>query len=117
MTTLAAWSATRPTNMRSSAPRWSRAGALTFPEELTMKLTELATFEVAHEKLSWPWIAFDANGRHIAFVEPTASGQQVASRILDGDRIASGPSFSLPADLRLPTAPPTDAPVRDATAG
>ena len=63
-----------------------------------MKLTELASFEVAHAHLSWPWVAFDAGESRFAF---STSSRAIATRVLRGDTLTEGPSFSLPDDLAL----------------
>ncbi len=62
-----------------------------------MNFSEVASFEVFHD-LSWPWITFDAGGQRFAFA---ATKDRIGSRRLDGDAIAEGPSFTLPAGLRL----------------
>ncbi len=69
-----------------------------------MKLAELGTFEAAHHNLAWPWIAIDPTRRRFAFVD--ARGQ-VETRVLapSGNHLETGPSFTLPADLHLPTTP------------
>ncbi|MBX3208380.1 MAG: hypothetical protein KF764_25265 [Labilithrix sp.] len=79
-----------------------------------MKLAELASFDVAHEHLSWPWISFGAGGRRFAFA---SSSDRIQSRVLDGAAIAVGPSFALPADLHLPTEPPKPEASRDVRIG
>jgi len=60
-----------------------------------MKLIELASFEVAHAHLSWPWVAFDASGSRFAF---STSKSAIATRVLREGAVTRGPSFSLPAD-------------------
>ncbi|MCW5837761.1 MAG: hypothetical protein KIS78_35540 [Labilithrix sp.] len=79
-----------------------------------MKLTEVASFDVVHGGLSWPWIAFAAGGGRFAFA---ASRDRVVSRALEGDGVADGPSFALPADLHLPDEPSRPEAGRDARAG
>lgn len=79
-----------------------------------MKLTEIASFAVVHEQLSWPWISFDASGCRFAFA---SSRDRVASRVLREGHLAEGSSFALPPDLALPTTPPPDEATRDARAG
>jgi hypothetical protein len=63
-----------------------------------MKLIELASFEVAHEHISWPWVAFDASGRRFAFC---TSKSRIATRVVSEGAVTHGPTFSLPADLAL----------------
>jgi hypothetical protein len=82
--------------------------------EAAMKLTELASFDVVREELSWPWVAFDSSGGVFAF---PSSGSRIASRVLEHEQITEGPTFALPADLALPTAPPKDEASRDTRAG
>jgi len=77
-----------------------------------MKFSEIGAFDAAHAALAWPWIAFDPRSTRFAFVTPHGT---VASRALVGDTLAAGPTFPLPADLRLPTEPGTD--FRGAPAG
>jgi hypothetical protein len=80
-----------------------------------MELTEIASFDVVHETLAWPWITFDASGQRFAFA---SSRHRIASRLLGADaRIVEGASFELPAELGLPTTPPRDEPVRDTRPG
>lgn len=80
-----------------------------------MEFTEIASFDVVHATLSWPWITFDASGQRFAFASAPGT---IASRLLEADaRIVAGATFVLPADLELPTAPPNDEPVRDARLG
>jgi hypothetical protein len=85
--------------------------------EVAMKLTELATFEVAHEKLSWPWIAIAPSGRHFGFAERNDGKLRIATRVVEQGSVDRGPAFALPADLALPTAPPKEEPVRDMAEG
>jgi hypothetical protein len=68
-----------------------------------MRFTELASFEVAHAQLAWPWIAFDPTGTRFAF--PSSAGR-IATRALDGAAVVEGPSFTLPEGLSLPVTPP-----------
>ena len=63
-----------------------------------MNLAELASFDVVHQALSWPWIAFDSTGRSFAFA---STDHRVETRRLDGEALAEGPSFSLPEDMTL----------------
>ena len=63
-----------------------------------MKINELASFDVVHEHISWPWIAFDASGSRFAFA---SSRTAIATRVIrDGD-VVGGPTFAVPADLAL----------------
>jgi hypothetical protein len=48
--------------------------------------------------LPWPWIAFDASGSRLAFLETET---RVATRLLERDRVSVGPSFELPAGLAV----------------
>lgn len=66
--------------------------------EAAMNFVELASFDVVHEHLSWPWLAFAANGQRFAFAEST---QRIATRFVHEGRITEGPSFSLPSDVGL----------------
>jgi hypothetical protein len=80
-----------------------------------MQLTKIGTFDVVREQLSWPWITFDATGRRFAF---PSSARHIESRALDdAGQLGAGPTFSLPADLGLPTTAPKDEPVRDTRPG
>ncbi len=63
-----------------------------------MKLVEVASFEVAHAHLSWPWVAFDASGSRFAF---STSPHHVATRVLQDGAVTDGPSFSLPDELTV----------------
>ena len=63
-----------------------------------MNLVEIASFDVVHQQLSWPWITFDASGKRFAFV---SSERGISSRVLEGGAVAEGTSFALPADLAL----------------
>ena len=70
--------------------------------EAAMKMVEIASFEVAHGHLPWPWIAVDPTRHRFAFV---SGAGVVESRVLVDGSIAEGPRFTLPADLGLPTKP------------
>jgi hypothetical protein len=63
-----------------------------------MVFREVASFEVVHAGRAWPWIAFAAGGDLVAFA---ASATTVATRRLEGEHVAPGPTFSLPADVQL----------------
>jgi hypothetical protein len=63
-----------------------------------MKFNELASFDVVHEHLSWPWIAFDASGTRFAFA---SSKSAIATRVLHDRDVTSGPTFAVPADVAL----------------
>ena len=63
-----------------------------------MNFSEIASFEVFHEKLSWPWVTFDASGRRFVFA---AAHDRIGSRVVEGDGIAEGPSFALPQGMAL----------------
>lgn len=69
-----------------------------------MHIVELDTFAAARGALAWPWIALDPTSTRLAFV---ASAREVATRVLLADArlptVTAGPSFSLPADLALPS--------------
>ncbi|MCB9628705.1 MAG: hypothetical protein H6725_15140 [Sandaracinaceae bacterium] len=71
-----------------------------------MHFDQVGTFAAAHGKLAWPWVA--VNPARTAFAFATLDGQ-VATRVWQENALVSGTSFTLPADLRLPTraAPPT----------
>jgi hypothetical protein len=71
-----------------------------------MQFEEIASFEVSHHKLAWPWVAVSPTRRAFAWV---ADDERVATRLWDDATLVEGPSFALPADLRLPrsAAPPT----------
>lgn len=61
-----------------------------------MSFTEIASFDVVHGHLSWPWISFDPSGKRFAFA---SSATVVASRALDDGAVTEGASFTLPPDL------------------
>jgi hypothetical protein len=61
-----------------------------------MNFTEVASFDVVHAHLSWPWLAFDARGQRIAFA---SSPSRIATRVLAGSAITEGPSFEVPPDV------------------
>ncbi|HSO36042.1 MAG TPA: hypothetical protein VLT33_26120 [Labilithrix sp.] len=63
-----------------------------------MKLSEIASFDAAHDQLSWPWLTFDASGQRFAFAD--ASGRIASRRVEDG-RVVEGPGFALPDGLSL----------------
>ena len=63
-----------------------------------MKLVDLASPDVAHAHLSWPWMAFDVGGRRFAF---STSERHIATRLLRNGAIAEGSSFSLEDDLTV----------------
>lgn len=71
-----------------------------------MRFEEVASFDVAHRKLPWPWIAVSPTRRVLAWVDGDAL---ITTRFWDETALAEGPSFALPSDLRLPRspAPPT----------
>jgi hypothetical protein len=58
-----------------------------------MIFSELAAFEVANERLAWPWFAFDASGTRLAY---PSSPREIASRRYDGTEVRIGPTFALP---------------------
>lgn len=64
-----------------------------------MKHVELASFDVVHEGLSWPWLAFDPTGKRFAFADASS---RIATRVLDDAGVSSGRSFSLPPDVHVP---------------
>ena len=64
-----------------------------------MHCREIASFDVVHRSLAWPWIAIDPTATRFAFA---SSDDRLATRVLAGGAVEEGPSFSLPADLRLP---------------
>ena len=59
-----------------------------------MSFIEIASFEVAHGALKWPWIAFDATRARFAFAK---NEHELVSRTLAGDE----KTFALPSDLPL----------------
>ncbi len=61
-----------------------------------MSFTEIASFDVVHGHLSWPWISFDPSGKHFAFASSTSA---FATRAFDDGRVTEGPSVALPSDL------------------
>ena len=64
-----------------------------------MDFREIATFDVQHGKLSWPWITFAADAR-CAFA---TSQTTFETRLLQEDgTLEVGPGFTLPEDLSLP---------------
>ena len=65
-----------------------------------MQLDLLASFEVAHKKLPWPWLAIDPTHQRIAYVTP---GGRVDTRQMENGVVQVGATFALPAGLRLPT--------------
>lgn len=66
-----------------------------------MTFVEVASFDVVHAGLSWPWLAFDSSGERFAFA---ASDRLIATRVLnDDEKVVDGPSIALPADLSLPS--------------
>ena len=60
-----------------------------------MRFSEIATFDVVHGHLSWPWLAFDASGKRFAFASSAAT---IATRVLDdaSARVTDGPTFTIP---------------------
>lgn len=64
-----------------------------------MKHVELASFDVVHEELTWPWPAFDPTGKPFAFADASS---RIATRVLDDAGVSSGRSFSLPSDAHVP---------------
>lgn len=63
-----------------------------------MHCVELATFDVVHRKLGWPWLAIDPTAARFAFA---SSDDRIATRVFEDGRVSDGPSFALPADLAL----------------
>lgn len=63
-----------------------------------MNFIEVASFDVVHERLPWPWVAFDSSGTRFAFA---ASKERIATRVLDQGELTEGTSFALPPDLAL----------------
>jgi hypothetical protein len=53
----------------------------------------LASFEVAHKDLPWPWIAIDPTRSRMAFMTPRGT---ISTRRVDGGELALGPTFELP---------------------
>lgn len=65
-----------------------------------MHCVELASFDVVHRKLGWPWLAIDPTQARFAFA---SSDDRIATRLFAEGRVSDGPSFALPADLSLTT--------------
>ncbi len=65
-----------------------------------MHCVEIASFEVTHRELAWPWMAIDVTHARFAFA---TSDHRIETRVLADGRVSEGPSFALPADLGLPT--------------
>ena len=66
-----------------------------------MLFHELATFDVAHGHLAWPWITVAPNTGRIAFA---SSDDRIEAReLVDGARLEPRGAFALPVGLRLPT--------------
>ena len=63
-----------------------------------MNLVEVASFDVVHRQLSWPWIALDASGKRFAFA---SSDRRIETRLLEGGRLTEGAAFSLPEGVTL----------------
>jgi hypothetical protein len=63
-----------------------------------MDFSELATFEVFHDQLAWPWVAIDANRSRFAFL---SSNDRVATRAMSNGVIIDGPNFDVPVDFDL----------------
>jgi hypothetical protein len=63
-----------------------------------MGFVEVGTFEVVHERLAWPWLAFAPGAKRFAFA---ASKDRIATRVLNEGRIEEGTTFSLAPDLEL----------------
>jgi hypothetical protein len=79
-----------------------------------MHFEQVASFDVVQERLSWPWVTIEPNGKRLAF--PT-SRTRIESRRLEDGAIAPGPSFALPDELALPLEAPVEAPTHDARGG
>ncbi len=70
-----------------------------------MSFREIASFEVLHGDRAWPWVAFDARAKAVAFVASAGtSGGTVETRRLAGEEAIAGPSFafSLSSDVEAP---------------
>jgi hypothetical protein len=72
-----------------------------------MHCKEIASFDVVHRSLAWPWIALDPSQTRFVFA---SSERGLATRVLAAGAVDAGPSFPLPEDLALPTvqAPPNE---------
>ncbi len=79
-----------------------------------MKQVVLASFDVAHQHLAWPWVAVDPRRQRFAFV--TGAGHVETRGLVDGG-LVEGPRFALPRGLALPTAPPAPTGHRGAERG
>jgi hypothetical protein len=58
-----------------------------------MKYEALATFEVTHTHLSWPWITIDASRTCLVFL---ATHQRFATRVLSESGVVEGVGFDVP---------------------
>ena len=65
-----------------------------------MDCVEIASFEVTHRALVWPWVAIDPTRTRFAFATTERS---IATRAFASGRVSEGTTFALPADLALPT--------------
>jgi hypothetical protein len=63
-----------------------------------MKYETLATFEVTHTQLSWPWIAMDASRTCLVF---PATHQRFATRVLSERGMVEGRGFDVPEGVVL----------------
>jgi hypothetical protein len=59
-----------------------------------MSFVEIASFEVAHGALKWPWVAIDPTHERFAFAK---NDKEIVARTVAGDE----KTFALPADLPL----------------
>jgi len=66
-----------------------------------MLFHELASFDVAHRHLAWPWVAIAPNTNRLAFA--SADDRIASQEFVDGTRLLPRASFTLPAGLHLPT--------------
>lgn len=64
-----------------------------------MQFHELASFDVAHHALPWPWVTLA--GRRLAYA--TAADRIEAFELVDGAKLEARATFALPAGFALPT--------------
>lgn len=63
-----------------------------------MLFREIATFDVFHAQLTWPWIALSADERAVAFA---SSATTILTRRWETEQLRDGHSITLPPDLGL----------------
>ena len=65
-----------------------------------MEFVEVASFDVAHRALNWPWVAIDPTHTRFAYA---TDDRHIAARAFDGRAVSEPITFTLPTDLVLPT--------------